>query len=204
MTQFASPYFAAVDLGSNSFHMLIVRFNDDRIEIVDRVKEMVQIARGLKDSATLDAETQTRALDCLNRFAERLRDIPEAQVRAVGTKTLRTARNSKAFLKAAEKALGAPIQIISGYEEARLVYNGLANTVVNDHDQRLVVDIGGGSTEFIIGKSYDTFCMESLSLGCVTYTANFDLSPDKLSARNMRRAYMAACGELVRNSTQLP
>lgn len=196
MPAFQSPYFAAIDLGSNSFHMLIVRFTEERIEIIDRVKEMVQIARGLKSSGNLDEEAQTRALECLNRFSERLREIPEAQIRAVGTKTLRAARNSKAFLKAAEKSLGVPIQIISGYEEARLVYHGLSHTVTNDYDQRLVIDIGGGSTEFIIGKGYDTYCMESLSLGCVTYTENFELDPDKLSAKAMHRAYVTACGKL--------
>jgi len=196
MPQFESPYFAAIDLGSNSFHMLIVRFTDARIEIIDREKEMVQIARGLKHTGNLDTPTQERALACLNRFSERLRDIPSAQIRAVGTKTLRTARNSRSFLKTAEAALGVPIQIISGYEEARLVYHGLSHTVINDYDQRLVIDIGGGSTEFIIGKAYDTFCMESLSLGCVTYTENFRLSADALNAEAIEKAYTNACGEL--------
>lgn len=196
MYSFESPYFAAIDLGSNSFHMLVVRFTESRIEIIDREKEMVQIARGLKKTGSLDEDAQTRALSCLHKFSERLRDIPVAQIRAVGTKTLRAARNSKAFLKAAEAALGVPIQIISGYEEARLVYTGLAHTVINEYDNRLVIDIGGGSTEFIIGKAYDTYCMESLSLGCVTYTENFFLDPDNISAVNMQRAYITACSKL--------
>lgn len=196
MYSFESPYFAAIDLGSNSFHMLVVRFTEARIEIIDREKEMVQIARGLKKTGNLDEEAQARALSCLHKFSERLRDIPAAQIRAVGTKTLRAARNSKSFLKAAEAALGVPIQIISGYEEARLVYTGLAHTVVNEYDTRLVIDIGGGSTEFVIGKSYDTYCMESLSLGCVTYTENFALDPDNISASGMQRAYITACSKL--------
>jgi len=196
MPQFESPYFAAIDLGSNSFHMLIVRFTDARIEIIDREKQMVQIARGLRNTGNLDNESQTRAIECLNRFAERLRDIPKAQIRAVGTKTLRSSRNSKEFLKAAENALGIPIQIISGYEEARLVYTGLSHTIVDDEQQRLVIDIGGASTEFIIGRAYETFCMESLSIGCVTYTESFKLDPDNLSRTAMHQAYLSACGKL--------
>ncbi|WP_075185155.1 Ppx/GppA phosphatase family protein [Teredinibacter haidensis] len=196
MPQFESPYFAAIDLGSNSFHMLVVRFTDSRIEIIDREKEMVQIARGLRNTGNLDDEAKERALACLNRFSERLQEIPRAQVRAVGTKTLRSARNAKSFIKAAEKALGVPIQIISGYEEARLVYNGLSHTVVDEQVNRLVIDIGGGSTEFIIGKAYDTFCMESLSLGCVTYTENFKLSADKFSGKAIHKAYVNACEKL--------
>lgn len=196
MTQFASPYFAAIDLGSNSFHMLVVRHQDSRIEIVDREKDMVQIARGLDRDNNLSEDAQTRALDCLNRFSERLRDIPPEQIRAVGTKTLRAARNSKRFLKQAEAALGTSIQIISGYEEARLVYSGLSHAVVNEHDQRLVIDIGGGSTEFIIGKGHDANCMESLSMGCVAYTSTFKLDPDKLTAKAMHGAYVDACSKL--------
>lgn len=196
MTQFPSPYFAAIDLGSNSFHMLVVRMQDARIEIVDREKEMVQIARGLDKENNLSEEAQERALACLHRFSERLRGIPQEQIRAVGTKTLRAARNSRRFLRLAEEALGTPIQIISGYEEARLVYIGLSQAVVNEHDQRLVIDIGGGSTEFIIGKGHNTLCMESLGMGCVAFTAAFKLDPDKLSAKAMNAATLAACGKL--------
>jgi exopolyphosphatase/guanosine-5'-triphosphate,3'-diphosphate pyrophosphatase len=195
-----SPYFAAVDLGSNSFHMLIARVDQNRVETIDRVKEMVQIARGMKGRDGLDPAAQERALECLSRFAERLRDIPRAQVRAVGTKTLRTAKNTKKFIKAAEKALGCPIQIISGYEEARLVYHGLANTVAHDGSQRLVVDIGGGSTEFVIGLEYEPLSMESLPLGCVTYAEKFFLNngnhDSRVTEKSMRRAYLAACSEL--------
>lgn len=190
-----SPYFAAVDLGSNSFHMLIARADDSRIETVDRVKEMVQIARGMRKKGDLDPAAQERALDCLRRFSERLRDIPQAQIRAVGTKTLRMAKDAKSFIKAAEKALGCPIQIISGYEEARLVYQGLANTVANDDSQRLVVDIGGGSTEFIIGHEHKPVRMESLGLGCVTYAEEFFFKCG-VNEKSLRRAYLAACSEL--------
>lgn len=193
---FESPYFAAIDLGSNSFHMLIVRFNETKIEIVDREKEMVQIARGLQQDGCINRDAQDRALECLHRFSERLRDIPKSQIRAVGTKALRSARNSKSFLKAAERGIGVPIEIISGYEEARLVYAGLSNTVTNDHSQRLVIDIGGGSTEFIIGKDYKTKAMESLPLGCVSFSETHFLNAGGVNAKNMRRAYLAACAEI--------
>ncbi|SMF29182.1 exopolyphosphatase / guanosine-5'-triphosphate,3'-diphosphate pyrophosphatase [Alteromonadaceae bacterium Bs31] len=196
MKQFKSPYFAAIDLGSNSFHMLIARITDSRVEIIDREKEMVQIAKGLKKSGELDEKAKERALNCLSRFSERLRDIPKAQVRAVATKALRAARNSGGFLQKANEALGVPIQIISGYEEARLVYSGLAHSVVNDQDKRLVIDIGGGSTEFIIGQAQNPYLMESLGIGCVTYTENFELNAEKLSAKAMNKAYTLACSKL--------
>lgn len=191
----SSPYFAAIDLGSNSFHMLIGRVNDGQLDVVDREKEMVQIARGLDDEGNLDAEARQRALDCLNRFAERLRNIPKDQVRAVGTKTLRSTKQSGDFLRLASKTLGHPIQIISGFEEARLVYCGLSHSIMNDHTNRLVIDIGGGSTEFIIGKDYDPSFLESLSLGCVAYTNQFFKGGNSLS-ESMNKAYFAACTEL--------
>ncbi len=192
-----SPYFAAVDLGSNSFHMIIARYLNGQVEIIDREKEMVQIARGIKKDGHLNLAAQTRALDCLHRFAERLRDIPEEQIRAVGTKTLRATSRSKSFIKKAEKALGAPIQIISGFEEARLVYAGLSNTVLNDHSKRLVVDIGGGSTEFIIGEDFKPILLESLSLGCVSFTRRLGNPSGKITHRFMDRAYLEACSKIV-------
>jgi exopolyphosphatase/guanosine-5'-triphosphate,3'-diphosphate pyrophosphatase len=194
--KFDSPYFAAVDLGSNSFHMIIARINDDRLEVIDRVKDMVQLARGIKRDGHLSMEAQERALSCLARFAERLRDIPRHQIRAVGTKTLRSAEGSKQFIKAAEQALGVPIQIISGYEEARLVYSGLAHSVTNDHSRRLVVDIGGGSTEVIIGQDYDAQKLESLSMGCVTCTEKFFAGGAKVTTGTFRKAYLGACTKL--------
>lgn len=194
--KFDSPYFAAVDLGSNSFHMIIARVQDERVEIIDREKEMIQLARGINDEGYLRQDAQQRALACLARFAERLRQIPRHQIRAVGTKTLRSTRQPKQFLKEAEKVLGVPIQIISGYEEARLVYSGLAHSVTNDHAQRLVVDIGGGSTEIIIGKDYDPMVLESLPMGCVTYTEQFKTGSGKFTAAAFDQAWLAACSEL--------
>jgi exopolyphosphatase/guanosine-5'-triphosphate,3'-diphosphate pyrophosphatase len=192
---YKSPYFAAIDLGSNSFHMIVGRVTDSGIEIVDREKEMVQIARGLDDDGELSQDAQQRALDCLHRFSERIRDIPSENVRAVGTKTLRAARNSRLFLHQAEARLGQPIQIVSGYEEARLVYKGLAHSVSNDSDQRLVIDIGGGSTEFVIGKGFQTKLLESLNIGCVSFTKMF-FTEEQTLANSMRKTYLEACDEL--------
>ena len=192
--EFESPYFAAIDLGSNSFHMLVARMQGDILETIDREKEMVQIARGIETDGSINPETQERALSCLHKFSERLRDIPDSQVRAVGTKTLRSSRNSSSFIKKAEKVLGSNIQIISGFEEARLVYAGLAHTVSNDHSKRLVIDIGGGSTEFVIGQDYSPILLESLNFGCVSYTKQFMQSG--INHENMHNAYLNACEEL--------
>lgn len=195
MSQTSSPYFAAVDLGSNSFHMIIARRQNNTIETIDRVKEMVQIARGLESNKGLSEEAQQRALDCLQRFAERLRDIPTDHIRAVGTRTLRSANNANAFLSKAETALNHPIEIISGYEEARLVYSGLAHSVTNDGSVRFVADIGGGSTECIIGQDGAPELLESLGIGCVTYTEKYGLN-EKITEKTMRNAYQAALREM--------
>jgi exopolyphosphatase/guanosine-5'-triphosphate,3'-diphosphate pyrophosphatase len=191
-----SPYFAAVDLGSNSFHMVIARVQDERVEIIDREKEMIQLARGVNADGHLTASAQKRALACLARFAERLRDIPKDQIRAVGTKTLRSAQHTKHFIKAAEAALGVPIHVISGFEEARLVYTGLAHSVSDDHNQRLVIDIGGGSTELVIGKDYDPLCLESLSMGCVTFTEQFFGDTGRVTPARFLKTWLAACEEI--------
>jgi len=192
----ASPYFAAIDLGSNSFHMVIARVQDDRVEIIDREKEMIQLAKGINNDGHLSLPAQKRALACLARFGERLRDIPKEQIRAVGTKTLRSARQAKHFIKSAEAILGVPIQIISGFEEARLIYHGLAHSVANDHNHRLVVDIGGGSTELVIGKDFEPICLESLGMGCVTYTDAWFGKSGRISSSGFRKAYVEACAEI--------
>lgn len=199
MSVHESSYFVAVDLGSNSFHMLIARDKGGTLEIVDRVKEMVQIARGLGRDGNLSEQAQQRALHCLACFGERIRQIPSSRVRAVATKTLRAARNADRFLHAAEAALGQSIQIISGYEEARLVYLGVCRSIVDEHHRRLVIDIGGGSTEFVIGHDLSPQHLESLSIGCVTYAERYLQSG--VSAETIGSAYMAACNELelIRN-----
>ncbi len=164
---------AAVDLGSNSFHMLICSLKDGKLQTVDRLKEMVRLASGLDEQKNLDEETQLRALACLERFGQRIRNFPANSVRIVGTNTLRTARNSRKFIAKAEKALGHPIHIVSGIEEARLIYQGVANSLGSNANNRFVMDIGGGSTEYIIGSNDIAHTKESLHLGCVTFSNMF-------------------------------
>ncbi len=187
--------FAAVDLGSNSFHMVVANLVDGRALIVDRIKEMVRLAGGLDERRHLNAETMQRALQCLQRFGQRIASIPAGNIRAVGTNTLRQARNSVEFLAAAERALGRHIEIISGREEARLVYLGVANTIFNETDRRLIVDIGGGSTELVIGKGFNVGITESLFMGCVSLSRRY-FADGEISAGRMQKARILALQEM--------
>ncbi len=164
---------AALDLGSNSFHLIVAQQTGDRIQVIDKIKEMVRLAAGLGKDNRIDADAEQRALDCLSRFGERLRDIPPDRVRVVGTNTLRKADNSAEFIARAEAALGHEIEIISGREEARLVYLGAAHSLEDRHDRRLVVDIGGGSTEVVLGSQFKATELESLYFGCVGLTEQY-------------------------------
>ncbi len=164
---------AAVDLGSNSFHMIVCNINDGKLQTVDRLREMVRLASGLDEDKYLDKPTQTKALECLQRFGQRINGFPPGSVSIVGTNTLRTAKNSKQFLKKARKALGHPIHIISGIEEARLIYQGVAHSLVSNANTRFVMDIGGGSTEYIIGTDDKPKFKESLNMGCVSVSNAF-------------------------------
>lgn len=169
-----SGVIAAVDLGSNSFHIVVARTQDGELAILDRLREMVRLASGLDASGYLDAESQQRALACLKRFGQRLRDMDAHQVRVVGTSALRRAKNAEAFLAAAEEALGGhPVEVISGVEEARLIYLGVSHYAPSIDGSTLVVDIGGGSTELIIGDGYEPRQLESLSVGCVDLSRQF-------------------------------
>ncbi len=187
--------YAAVDLGSNSFHMIVANVVDGRAIIVDRIKEMVRLAGGLDEERRLTEEAMEIALQCLERFGQRIKTIPASNIRAVGTNTLRQARNGTQFLTRANTALGHNIEIISGREEARLVYLGVAHSIFNDTDKRLVVDIGGGSTELIIGKGYDTDLTESLFMGCVSISQRF-FEDGEITAKRVRKANIAALQEL--------
>ncbi len=164
---------AALDLGSNSFHMVVARHVLGQLRVVDRLRETVRLAEGLDGSGGLRANVQARALDCLSRFGQRIRTLPPHCVRVVATNTVRQLRDPGAFLLPAEAALGHPIEIISGREEARLVYLGVAHASPPTGKRRLVIDIGGGSTEFIIGEGYDPLERESLQMGCVASTRRF-------------------------------
>jgi exopolyphosphatase/guanosine-5'-triphosphate,3'-diphosphate pyrophosphatase len=186
---------AAVDLGSNSFHMVVARNQHGEPSIVDRLREMVRLASGLGDDGTLDDASQERALACLRRFGQRLRDMQAHQVRVVGTNTLRRARNADAFLAKAEEALGHPVEVISGIEEARLIYLGVSHHTDSSDGGNLVIDIGGGSTELIIGEGYEPKQLESLYVGCVGISrAHFD--DGKLSEKRFERARLAVRLEL--------
>lgn len=186
---------AAVDLGSNSFRLQVGRVLDDQIYPLDSLKESVRLASGLTADKLLDAASQERALDALHRFGERLRGFQPEAVRVVATNALRVAKNAFTFLPKAEAALGFPIEIIGGREEARLIYIGAAHSLPLASHKRLIVDIGGGSTEFIIGKKVTPLVMESLYMGCVSYTLRF--FPDgKIDKKSFRDAEVAAAREV--------
>jgi len=166
-------YLAAVDLGSNSFHMVVARIEDGHIHILDNLKEMVRLGAGLDEHNRLSKEARLRALACLHRFGERVRTFPPGTVAAVGTKTLRQARKSRRFIEKAGKALGHPISVIGGKEEARLVYLGVSHSLVAEEGKRFVMDIGGGSTELIIGENFEPLHLRSLDMGCVSMSLKF-------------------------------
>jgi exopolyphosphatase/guanosine-5'-triphosphate,3'-diphosphate pyrophosphatase len=184
-------------MGSNSFHMVVARLEHGEIRTVQTFREKVRLGEGLQKNGSLTAEAQQRALDCLKKFGERLEGIPESSVGAFGTNALRVANNSHSFLCEAEAALGYPIEVISGVEEARLIYLGVAHSLPSDPELRLVVDIGGGSTEFILGQQFQPLLMESLSMGCVSFMDRF--FPDgELSKPQFQRAVNFASNELMR------
>nr|WP_269144369.1 exopolyphosphatase [Methylicorpusculum oleiharenae] len=182
---------AAVDLGSNSFHMIVCRLKDGKLHTLDRLKEMVRLASGLDKKNHLDLATQRRALDCLERFGQRIQNFPPGSVSIVGTNTLRTATNAQQFIAKAERALGHPIHIISGIEEARLIYQGVAHSLSSSANKRFVMDIGGGSTEYIIGTNDTPLTKESLNMGCVS-VSNLFFKDGKLSAKAFRQATLFA------------
>jgi len=176
---------AAIDLGSNSFHMVVARYVLGQLRIVDRLRETVRLAAGLDGQGGLDQAALTRALDCLARCGERIRTMPPHRVRAIATNTVRALRNPQSFLVPAETALGHGIEIVSGREEARLIYLGVAQGLPPTSKQRLVIDIGGGSTEFIIGQGFEPLERESLQMGCVATTRRF-FADGKLSRKRWK------------------
>lgn len=182
---------AAVDLGSNSFRLQIGRVVDEQVYSVDSLREPVRLAAGLTDEGALDEAAQQRAVEALKRFAQRLRGFQPHAVRAVGTNTLRAANNATEVLQRLESALGYPIEVVAGREEARLIYLGVAHDLTPSAEKRLVVDIGGGSTEFIIGAGHVPHAMESLYMGCVSWSLRY-FPEQRLSKANMKRAEMAA------------
>jgi len=186
---------AAIDLGSNSFHMVLAHIVNDQIQVVDQYKEMVRLAGGLDKRQRLTKHIREQALECLQRFGQRLSGMPAENVRIVGTNTLRKAKNSAEFIVAAEAALGYPIETISGMEEARLIYLGVAHSLPTHQGKRLVIDIGGGSTEVIIGEKFKTLQRESLHMGCVSLTQKY-FSDGKITKKAWKQAVQHAKLEL--------
>ncbi len=187
--------FAAIDLGSNSFHLIVTEVKNDQLLIIDRMKEMVRLASGLDDKGKLSKKSQQIGLDCLARFGQRLKNIPAENIRIVGTNTLRKAKNGAEFISRAEVSLNHPIEIIAGREEARLIYLGVAHSQSVNTDNRLVIDIGGGSTEFIIGNGFTPSLTESLHMGCVSMTLKA-FADGKLNESNFKIAELYARLEL--------
>ncbi len=186
---------AAVDLGSNSFHMIVARLDESgTLSVIDKLRETVRLGGGLKENGKLSKESMEIALECTERFGQRIRDLPKGDVRVVGTNTLRVARNADNFLLAAAENFGHPIEVISGREEARLIYLGVAHGRAARTGKRLVVDIGGGSTELIIGEGKESEQRESLYTGCVSASKKY-FGDGVISQKRMTKAIIES--ELV-------
>jgi len=170
----SSETLAAIDLGSNSFHMLVAKVDDSgKLVKIASVRESVRLGQGLTEEQTLTPESQKRALKCLGRFQLHLQGLAEDGIRVAGTNTLRCARNAESFIGDAQAVLGHQIEILSGHEEARLIYMGVANGHAHHDGKRLVIDIGGGSTELIVGTGPKVHVAESISMGCVSLSLSF-------------------------------
>ncbi|WP_263261829.1 exopolyphosphatase [Pseudomonas sp. RIT-PI-S] len=187
---------AAIDLGSNSFHMVVAKTNQGEIRILERLGEKVQLAAGIDEQRQLNEESMQRGLDCLKRFAQLINGLPLGAVRIVGTNALREARNRAEFIRRAEALLGHPVEVISGREEARLIYLGVSHTLADTPGKRLVTDIGGGSTEFIIGHRFEPLMRESLQMGCVSFTQRY-FRDGKITPARYAQAYTAARLEIM-------
>lgn len=190
----SSDVYAALDLGSNSFHMLVARVEGGKLVVLDKHKESVRLASGLRSDGTLGKSTIQRALTSLHRFADRLQPMSISSFQVVGTNTLRAAKNADSFLERAEEILQSPINIISGAEEARLIFLGINHDFAPGNRRRLVVDIGGGSTEIIVGGQSPTQ-LESIHLGCVIYSQRF-FDGGKISKQRYEKASLAARTEI--------
>lgn len=186
---------AAVDLGSNSFHLQIGRVVEGQIYLLDSFRDPIRLGAGLTRERRIDRSTQLRALEALRRFGERLRGFPRGAVRAVGTNALRVAKNAEQFLVEAGTVLGHPIEVIFGREEARLIYLGVAHTLPPAQERRLVIDIGGGSTECIIGTGLEPEVTESITMGCVSYSLQY-FPEGRLEKSSFKKAELAAANEL--------
>ena len=187
----SSHVLAAVDLGSNSFHLLVASVSGRRILVLDSMREMLRFGSGLDARGRISQKAEARALACLKRFGDRLSSYNPEYVRAVGTNTLRRARDTREFLAEGGRMLGRPIEVISGIEEARLIYRGVCAYMPPSRERRLVVDIGGGSTELIVGQGNEPKLMESLAIGSVAVTDQFFLRGG-VTQKNYQEALLSA------------
>lgn len=187
---------AAIDMGSNSFHMVVARLVHGEIRTMEKMGEKVQLGDGLDSDNCLTEDAQERGLACLRRFAQRLNGTPAEGVQIVGTNALRMARNADQFITRAEEVLGYPVEIIAGIEEARLIYLGVSHTLSDDAGRRLVIDIGGGSTELIIGERFEPQELESLHMGCVSFRNRY-FADGRITRKQMDNAIMHAEQELL-------
>ena len=190
MSEQKKTLLAAVDMGTNSFHIVVAEMVHGQIRPLDKISEKVRLGKYLDERQELTSEGQIIALETLERFAQRIRLVPNEMRKAVGTSALRSAKNSKSFIKKAEKILGCPIDIIAGREEARLIYLGVAHTL-SDNSRRLVIDIGGGSTELILGEKFKPMLTESLHMGCLNYQQKF-FPKGKITKKGFEKAEMTA------------
>lgn len=191
-----APLIAAIDLGSNSFHLIVAREDHGELRPVERIGEKVQLAAGLDSDNNLTEDAMERGLACLKKMAQYCAGMPKNSIRVVGTNALRKANNSHEFARRAEEILGHNVDIIAGREEARLIYLGAAHTQSDDSERRLVADIGGGSTEFIIGERFEPKLLESLHMGCVVWTKKY-FADGKITSRQFDEAYYGARLELL-------
>lgn len=190
------PLIAAIDLGSNSFHMVLAKTDQQGFRTLERIGEKVQLAAGIDDNLQLNEAAMQRGLDCLGRFAQLIQGLPQGAVRIVGTSSLRVAHNREEFIERAQALLGHEVEVIAGREEARLIYLGVSHTLPNAPGKRFVVDIGGGSTEFIIGQQFESQFRGSLQMGCVAFTKKF-FADGKITTEAYKQAYTAARLELM-------
>jgi exopolyphosphatase / guanosine-5'-triphosphate,3'-diphosphate pyrophosphatase len=194
------PYIAAVDLGSNSFHLVVARIIDGDIQLLHREKQRVQLAQGLNEHFVLNEEAIERGLNALRQFADTLAPFAPDSVRVIATFTLRRAKNAATFIRRAKSIFPFPIEIISGQEEARIIYQGVAHF---EHftTKRLVIDIGGGSTEFVIGCGQQPLSLSSRNIGCVSYGNDY-FSQGRISEKRFNRAILHAEQELEHIANQ--
>ena len=185
---------AAIDMGSNSFHLAIARVDHGEVKKVASMSEKVQLAAGLDENKNLTEAAQQRGLACLSRFVGRLGSVQPNRLRIVATNALRQAKNGHEFIQKAAEILPKPIEIIAGREEARLIYLGVSHTMANS-GRRLVIDIGGGSTELIIGEEFEPIHTESVQMGCVAFSKAY-FTDGEINQKSFDKAVNAARKEL--------